>query len=209
MSAATIGLDKYHYQSSEAPFTHEYLLGPLLGLLRGTGEHRIIEIGAGNGALAAILARNGYDVTAIEPSSEGVTIARAAHPSLKVHQGDAYEPLAARFGTFPIVLSVEVVEHVYSPKRFAATCAALLEPGGTLILTTPFHGYWKNLALALTGKMDAHFTALWEGGHIKFWSERTLRQLLTGAGLADIKFLAAGRIPPLAKSMIAVARKGF
>lgn len=75
------------------------------------------------------------------------------------------------------------------------------------IISTPYHGYWKNLALALSGKMDAHFTALWDHGHIKFWSIDTLRRLLQEAGFAEIRFLRVGRIPPLAKSMIAVARK--
>jgi 2-polyprenyl-6-hydroxyphenyl methylase/3-demethylubiquinone-9 3-methyltransferase len=55
--------------------------------------------------------------------------------------------------------------------------------------------------------MDAHFTALWDYGHIKFWSEKTLRVLLEEAGFRDIRFRRVGRVPALAKSMIAVARK--
>jgi 2-polyprenyl-6-hydroxyphenyl methylase/3-demethylubiquinone-9 3-methyltransferase len=55
--------------------------------------------------------------------------------------------------------------------------------------------------------MDMHFTALWEDGHIKFWSIETLSTLLREAGFRDIRFLRVGRIPPLAKSMIAIARK--
>ena len=71
----------------------------------------------------------------------------------------------------------------------------------------PYHGYWKNLALALTGRMDAHFTAMWDHGHIKFWSIATLGELLREAGFADLRFERVGRIPALAKSMIAVARR--
>ena len=59
-----------------------------------------------------------------------------------------------------------------SPRRYAATLFDLAEPGGTAIVSTPYHGYWKNLAMALSGKLDAHFTALWDHGHIKFWSIR-------------------------------------
>jgi 2-polyprenyl-6-hydroxyphenyl methylase/3-demethylubiquinone-9 3-methyltransferase len=55
--------------------------------------------------------------------------------------------------------------------------------------------------------MDKHFTALWDHGHIKFWSERTLRALLAEAGCHEIEFRRVGRIPALAKSMIAIARK--
>ena len=79
--------------------------------------------------------------------------------------------------------------------------------GGGVIVSTPYHGYLKNLAMAVTGKMDAHFTALWDHGHIKFWSVRTLTILLEEAGFRDLRFLRVGRIPPLAKSMIAIARR--
>ncbi len=68
------------------------------------------------------------------------------------------------------MISLEVVEHLYFPRKFARTVYDLLEPGGTAIISTPYHGYWKNLVMALTGTMDAHFTALWDHGHIKFWS---------------------------------------
>jgi hypothetical protein len=73
--------------------------------------------------------------------------------------------------------------------------------GGTAIVSTPYHGYWKNLALAVTGRMDAHFTALWDHGHIKFWSIATLGELLREAGFVDIRFERVGQVPPLAKAM--------
>lgn len=79
--------------------------------------------------------------------------------------------------------------------------------GGVAIISTPYHGYWKNLALAVTGKMDRHFTALWDHGHIKFWSRKTLKKLLLEARFSDIKFVRVGRIPLFAKSMIAIVKK--
>ena len=75
------------------------------------------------------------------------------------------------------------------------------------MLSTPYHGYLKNLALAVVGKWDRHLTALWPGGHVKFFSIATLRTLLLEAGFNDIRFIRVGRLPPLAKSMIAVVRK--
>ncbi len=106
-----------------------------------------------------------------------------------------------------MVISLEVVEHVYAPRTYAQTLFNLIEPGGTAIISTPYHGYWKNLALAVTGKMDRHFTVLWDHGHIKFWSIETLTKLLAEFGFVDIRFHRVGRIPQLAKSMIAVARR--
>jgi 2-polyprenyl-6-hydroxyphenyl methylase/3-demethylubiquinone-9 3-methyltransferase len=84
---------------------------------------------------------------------------------------------------------------------------ALLESDGTAIVSTPYHGYLKNVALAVSGKMDRHFIALWDHGHIKLWSRETLTTLLQEVGFEQPRFLRVGRLPPLAKSMIAIARK--
>ncbi len=149
----------------------------------------------------------GWTVVGVDPSASGVAQANAAHPELRIEQGSSEEALAARFGTFPIVVSLEVIEHVYAPRRFVRAIHELLEPGGLAVISTPYHGYWKNLALAVTGRLDAHFTALWDNGHIKFWSFRTLRLLLEECGFRDIRFKRVGRLPAFAKSMIATARK--
>ena len=108
---------------------------------------------------------------------------------------------------FDVVVSTEVVEHVYSPRQWAAAALTTLKPGGLLICSTPYHGYVKNCVLAFTGKLDAHFTALWEGGHIKFWSRRTLTSLLKETGFQVVAFRGAGRLPWLWKSMLLAARK--
>ncbi|MGO7969096.1 hypothetical protein ACC720_37890, partial [Rhizobium ruizarguesonis] len=46
--------------------------------------------------------------------------------------------------------------YVYDPKAFSTTSYDLVKPGGIAVVSTPFHGYWKNLALDVSGKMDDH-----------------------------------------------------
>lgn len=205
----------YRWASTALTPSHGYLLPALLRELAalplsssGGGESkRLFELGCGNGSVAQALAQRGWEVTGVDPSSEGIAQANVQWPALKLSEGSAYEDLAARFGRFPVVTSLEVVEHVYAPRRYAATLFSLLEAGGTAIVSTPYHGYWKNLAMAVTGKIDAHFTALWDHGHIKFWSVKTLGELLREAGFTDIRFERVERVPVLAKSMVVVARK--
>ncbi len=198
----------YHFDPrAAAGHHHGYLSKPVLEILGGTRSGRILDLGCGDGSFAALLADKGYDVIGVDPSADGVRAARRAYPALRVEQGSAYDDLAGRFGTFPVVVSLEVVEHVYSPRSYARTLFSLVEPGGTAIVSTPYHGYVKNLALAVSGRMDAHFTALWDHGHIKFWSIKTLTALLAEAGFSRIAFRRVGRIPMLGKSMIAVAHR--
>ncbi len=204
----------YRWEDAELTCAHDYLLPVLLremGRLRGVGAaaraSTVFELGCGNGSIANVLTEQGWQVMGVDPSAEGITQANLRHPHLKLYQGSAYDDLVTTYGQFPVVTSLEVVEHVYYPRRWAATLFSLLQSGGTAIVSTPYHGYLKNLALSLSGRMDAHFTALWDHGHIKFWSIKTLGDLLCEAGFVKIRFERVGRIPPLAKSMIAVALK--
>jgi 2-polyprenyl-6-hydroxyphenyl methylase/3-demethylubiquinone-9 3-methyltransferase len=122
----------------------------------------------------------------------------AAGPELVEHFGE---------GSFDAIVSAEVVEHLYSPRDLTQSAFRLLKGGGILILTTPYNGYLKNVVLSVTGTMDRHWTALWDGGHIKFWSWTTLRCLLAEAGFITPEFHGAGRLPFLWKSMVVRARK--
>jgi 2-polyprenyl-6-hydroxyphenyl methylase/3-demethylubiquinone-9 3-methyltransferase len=168
-------------------------------------DPRAFDLGCGNGATCKMLTSLGFDATGIDPSETGIAIARAN--GINAHIGNGCDDLAAVYGTFPLVVSLEVIEHCDRPPAFARTFLSLIAPGGMGFLSTPYHGYLKNLALAACGQMDRHFTALWDGGHIKFFSIRTLRQLLTEAGAGDLEFLRIGRIPALARSMVAIVRK--
>ena len=211
MTDTVVDISGYVYEDGELNHSHNYLIPSVLNILASLSlapdDRRVFELGCGNGAVAAVLTERGYQTTGVDVSTQGLEQARRRHPHLPLRAGSAYDDLAAVYGRFPIVVSLEVVEHLYAPRTFAKTLYDLVERSGTAIVSTPYHGYWKNVALALSGRMDAHFTALWDHGHIKFWSMKTLRALLLEAGFQDISFLRVGRIPTLAKSLIAIAKK--
>lgn len=168
---------------------------------------RAFDLGCGNGATTNMLSGMGFDPVGVDTSVSGINLASAAHPHCKFEIASAYDDLAAAFGKFKLVVSLEVIEHLYDPRLFARRVFDLLEPGGLAIISTPYHSYWKNVALAITGNLDRHFTALWDGGHIKFFSEHTITALLAEASLERVDFFRVGRLPILAKSMIVVVRK--
>ncbi len=201
----------YRYADAETNASHRYLLPGLVAELARTGlrgaARRLFDLGCGNGSVSRALHDQGWDVTGVDPSSDGIRQAKTAHPGLRLEEGSAYDNLAHRYGTFPVVVSLEVVEHLYDPRLFAETAFELLEPGGRLILSKPYHGYTKNLAIAVTGGFDKHFTALWDHGHIKFWSPTTLGALLVETGFKIQGMKRLGRIPPIAKSMMMVAER--
>jgi len=204
-----VSISGYGYADEQCSHTHAYLLGVLSREL-DQGRPRVkkvFDLGCGNGSVAAWLSTRGYEVHGVDPSESGIALARTHHPDIDLRTGSAYDPLVETFGTFPYVISLEVVEHLYAPRLFARCVVDLLEPGGRALISTPYHGYLKNVALAVSGKLDSHFTALWDHGHIKFWSRDTIRHLLSEAGLDVLRIHRVGRIPSLAKSMMVVAEK--
>ena len=75
------------------------------------------DLGCGNGATAGMLASIGFVVTGIDLSESGIALAKSAYHNCRFEVASAYDDLAAQFGRFPLVVSLEVVEHIYDPKR--------------------------------------------------------------------------------------------
>jgi len=187
---------------------HSYIYPVLRSLLTEHKGKLIIDVGCGNGVIACKLIAEGFDVYGIDASASGISIARRAHADrFFIHDTSSeYLPEVLADKKFDVVVSTEVIEHLYAPRRYIELIRTLLRPGGMLILSTPYHGYLKNLALALTNKLDSHFTALWDGGHIKFWSIKTISVLLGEFDFKVVLFKGCGRIPFLWKSMFVSAK---
>lgn len=170
---------------------------------------RICDLGCGNGYMAGRLAELGYDVTGVDASESGIAIARANFAKATFLQASVdFTPGDSKgLKDFDLVVSSDVIEHLYRPSDLIEAAGSVLKPNGHIVIGTPYHGYLKNVVLSLTGKMDAHFASLDDGGHIKFFSVKTLSELLTSHGFSDLKFTFYGRAPWLWMNMICQARK--
>jgi 2-polyprenyl-3-methyl-5-hydroxy-6-metoxy-1,4-benzoquinol methylase len=185
--------------------TVSYLIPAIRALAPSTpAPPRVLDIGCGNGCLTAVLADFGWKPIGIDTGAVAVEHARKAYPKIRFEIMGADDQLLAALGErpFDIVVSTEVIEHLYAPRALVRTAYAALRPGGRFILSAPYHGYLKSLLIAATGRMDHHFDPLWEGGHIKFFSRATLGRLLAEENFRNLQFRGAGRVPGLWMSMV-------
>ncbi len=106
-------------------------LEKLYGSLRGC---RVLEIGSGSGTRAVALALRGAAVVGVEPIEAGVQVSRMRaeryppfNTSFQVGRG---EKLPFPDGSFDLVFSTEVLQHVQRLEQVIAETARVLRPGG-------------------------------------------------------------------------------
>lgn len=133
------------------------------GRVRPYVRGRVLEIGAGIGANTVELARAGDDWTCLEPDA-------ALAARLERRLADAGLPFRVIRGTtaampggdrYDCAIYIDVLEHIEDDRSELARAAALLAPGGRLIVLAPAHQ-------ALFSPFDASI------GHFRRYSRRTL-----------------------------------
>lgn len=209
MSSTTHYRD-YGFRSPEPSHMHRHFMPAvfaLAGVIRPGA--RVLDVGCGNGYTCGEFLKRGCQVTGIDLSVQGVELARKTYPQGRFEVLPADDRLLGHLevAPFDLVISTEVVEHLYAPRSYASGCFNALKPGGRFICTTPYHGYLKNLMLSLFGKWDSHANPLWDGGHIKLWSRVTLTKLMAETGFKNMRFKGAGRLPFLWMTMAVSADK--
>jgi SAM-dependent methyltransferase len=103
-----------------------------LRLVAGESPGRALDLGAGQGAVSHALKARGYEVTAADVNTsqfraQGITC-------LKL---DLNRPLPFPDGGFDLVMAVEVLEHLESPRSFLREVFRVVRPGGLAVVTTP------------------------------------------------------------------------
>jgi 2-polyprenyl-3-methyl-5-hydroxy-6-metoxy-1,4-benzoquinol methylase len=179
----------YNYNAANAEFSHRHLNPSVSRLLQNVPPGAVVmDAGCGNGSFISLFQDRNWQLHGSDLSPTGIEIARKTFPNINFFLADGqtlYADFLKTVGPVDVVLSTEVIEHVYDPRGFLRNCYELLKPGGIIILTTRLS---QNLLLAITGRMDRHFTVLWDHGHIKFWSRKTLTQALQETGFTSIAF---------------------
>lgn len=99
---------------------HGYLIPALQTMLAGHKGKRILDLGCGNGVVARRLIEEGFDVYGIDASETGIRIASGEHPGRFFVQDISSEHLPAQIVNleFDVIVSTEVIEHLYAPRSY-------------------------------------------------------------------------------------------
>jgi 2-polyprenyl-3-methyl-5-hydroxy-6-metoxy-1,4-benzoquinol methylase len=197
---------EYKWNKREISPGHKWIDPVVLQLIDDIRPKRILDLGCGNGVLTRSLHARGYEVVGVDPSESGIKDAIEQSPTIPFHVCGVYDdPNQFGLGKFDLIVSEEVVEHLYYPDELLVFARKALNPQGRIIITTPYYGYLRNLALAVFNRWDHHLTPLWTHGHIKLFSYNTMKKLLGRNNFRLLKFTGAGNFRFFWRSMVVLA----
>lgn len=96
------------------------------------GDLRVLDVGAGRGAMSQRLHRAGYAVEACDKFPDAFE-----YGPVTCHEADFSAGLPMADASYDIALAMEVTEHIHDHGLFFSECARVLRPGGRLFVTTP------------------------------------------------------------------------
>ena len=139
---------------------------------------RLLDLGGGTGALAAVFAGDGARAVALEPNPRKVAFGGSRHPQLEFLEGHA-ERIPFPDGSFDRATAMLSFHHMGDPERTLREVHRVLAPSGRFLLQE-FHPHTAPGALArrLFGRRH--------GGHHRYYEPDGLKAALGAAGFRDI-----------------------
>ncbi len=165
---------------------------------------QVLDLGCGGGKFTSWMSQAGYTAQGMDISRNALEMAKRNNPDVSYKLLEPDGSIPAPDGTFAAVWCTEVIEHILDIHVFLSEVRRVLKPGGILILTTPYHGFLKNLLIVLL-KFDRHFDP--EESHIRYFGKKGLSRCLNNAGLSPFDWSGLGRFYLLWRTWFVVARK--
>jgi 2-polyprenyl-3-methyl-5-hydroxy-6-metoxy-1,4-benzoquinol methylase len=165
---------------------------------------QVLDSGCGNGVFTAFLCELGCDAIGIDISGTAIGYARQEYQEIRFEVASLEEGLPFKDEEFDAVWCTEVLEHLFDVEGALTEINRVLRSNGKLVLTTPYHGLLKNLAISIVA-FDKHYDPC--GAHIRFFTRRSMRLCLRKTGFVVERSTGVGRFWPVWMSHFIVAQK--
>lgn len=162
-------------------------LEPLTALTGPPAGRRLLDVGCYTGVFVEIASTAGWDAQGVDPSRWAVDQARQA--GLHVEAGTL---ATAGFPpeSFDVITLWDVIEHVDDPAGELRRVYDLLRPGGLAVIHT------MDIDSLFARLMGPRWPWLMEM-HLSYFSQRTLRRMVSGLGFRVLRSARQGRVVQL------------
>jgi ubiquinone/menaquinone biosynthesis C-methylase UbiE len=119
-------------ESAPAPLAHQAVHDTVVNILQELPKGKLLDVPAGEGALAARLGRVGFEVHCCDLYPQIFKLS-----GIEIRRGDLNHVLPYPDNSFDYITCLEGLEHIENPSQAIREFARLLRPGGHLVTSVP------------------------------------------------------------------------
>jgi 2-polyprenyl-3-methyl-5-hydroxy-6-metoxy-1,4-benzoquinol methylase len=165
----------------------------ILNALRSEKEPvRILDAGTAGGYLGKLWRNQGHYVAGIEFDAATGEKARQYYDEFEIANLETH-PFSAR-REFDYIVFADVLEHLRDPADVLRRCIPALKPAGKIIISVPNVANWIIRLSLLFGKFDYTDRGILDRTHLRFFTSRSLKQLMTEVS-CEVQDIIATPVP--------------
>lgn len=152
----------------------------------GGRQETLLEVGAGFGTFCEEMrGRNAFKrIIGVEPTPKLAAVCRSR--GIEVLESPI-EDVELTEGDLDLVVSFEVIEHLFAPREFVRSCARFLRRDGLLVLSCP---NVKGFEMTVLGERSNSF----DHEHLNYFHPSSLSSLLSQEGLETLEVATPGEL---------------
>lgn len=142
---------------------------------------KVLDVGCGSGKLGAALKDKGCFTAGIEADKRLAELAVPNYHRLILGDAQALKELPFDEGYFDIIVFADILEHLIDPEAVLRRARKYLSDDGYLLLSVPNAANWQVRLNLLLGNFD-YKPGIIDGGHLRFFTLKTIREMLESCG---------------------------
>lgn len=161
-------------------------------------DKSVLEAGCHTGDFSRRLKEAGCRVTGLEINSRALDEAKPFLEKAICGDLESKETWQLLEGeSFEVILFEHVLEHLSDPWQILKKAATRLAPGGHIIIALPNISNAENRFRMLFGQFEYAEIGVMDKTHLRFFNQKTARELITQAGLKVDDYASPWRVNPL------------
>lgn len=147
-------------------------------------SRKVIDVGAGSGAISNELRKNGNSVFCMEINKDAIRMLKEKR--LSVIEQDIEDKWKVKSNSFDTVVMTEVLEHCFATSHILNESHRVLKKGGRVVITTPNITSLGHRLQILLGREPSYYSHT-GFEHIRIFTPLSMRILMEKSGFNKIK----------------------